>query len=133
MNIIEEILKEFNVKLIEEILKEFKVYDYKKQEFRNSYNYEQNFYNEEWKQIPAFNYEVSNYGRIRNINTKKLKTLKFQAYGMQVVLWKNSVGYTFTLSNLVYIMFNEKLEQGERVKHKDGNIRNNYYKNLIKI
>lgn len=133
MNIIEEIIKEFNVKPIEEILKEFKVYDYEKQEFRNSYNYEGNFYNEEWKQIPKFNYEVSNYGRIRNITTKKLKTLKFQAYGMQVVLYKNSIGYTFTISNLVYRMFNGKLKQGEIVRHKDKNIRNNYYKNLIKI
>lgn len=133
MSDFEKILKAFKVKSIEEILKEFKVYDYKKEKFRKSYNYEENFYNEEWKQIPQFNYEVSNYGRIRNINTKKLKTLKFQCYGMQVVLWKNSKGYTFTLSKLVYIMFIGILKEGERVKHKDKNIRNNYYKNLIKI
>lgn len=41
---------------------------------------------EEWKKIGELNYEISNYGRIRNTKTKKLKKLKFNKYGVQVLL-----------------------------------------------
>ena len=36
----------------------------------------EDFEGEEWKRIGNLNYEVSNYGRIKNLTTKKLKKLR---------------------------------------------------------
>lgn len=112
------------------ILDLFERFDYEKIKIRKTNLYENDFYNEEWKKIRKFNYEISNYGRIRNITTKRIKQQKFQRYGMQVILWDKSYGYTFTVSRLVAIYFIRPLDVNERVFHKDKNIRNNYYLNL---
>ena len=112
------------------ILDFFKKFDYKKIELRKNNLYQNNFYNEEWKQIKNFNYEISNYGRVRNITTGKIKQQKFQRYGMQIILWNKSYGYTFTISRLVAIYFLRPLKPNEKVIHKDKNIRNNHYLNL---
>lgn len=85
---------------------------------------------EEWKQIGKLNYEISNYGRIKNTMTKKIKKLKFNKYGVQVLLWQNSKSYTITISRLVANYFIREVKENERVRHMDGQIRNNYYKNL---
>lgn len=108
----------------------FKVYKAKESISKFDYFNENNFEDEEWKKIGQLNYEISNYGRIKNIQTKKLKQLKFQRYGMQVILWNNSKSHTITISRLVAEMFIKKLERNERVFHKNGDIRDNYYKNL---
>lgn len=108
----------------------FKIYKPKENIFKFDYFNENNFKDEEWKKIGPLNYEISNYGRIKNIQTKKLKQLKFQKYGMQVILWNNSKSYTITISRLVAEMFIKKLEKDERVFHRNGDIRDNYYKNL---
>ena len=108
----------------------FKIYKPKENIFKFDYFNENNFEDEEWKEIGQLNYEISNYGRIKNIQTKKLKQLKFQKYGMQVILWNNSKSYTITISRLVAEMFIKKLEKDERVFHRNGDIRDNYYKNL---
>ena len=115
-------------KLINHILSTFPQYDCLKNNFK--FNYNKTPKNEQWKTIPKFNYECSDYGRIRNITTKKIKQLKVSQYGNQVILWKDSIGYTFTISKLVGSLFIRELKIDERVKHLDGNIRNNYYKNL---
>lgn len=112
------------------ILDLFKEFDCKKVELRKNNLYQNNFYNEEWKQIKNFNYEISNYGRVRNITTGKIKQQKFQRYGMQIILWNKSYGYTFTISRLVAIYFLRPLKPDEKVIHKDKNIRNNHYLNL---
>lgn len=112
------------------ILDLFEKFDYEKIKIRKTNLYENDFHNEKWKKIRKFNYEISNYGRIRNITTKKIKQQKFQRYGMQVILWDKSYGYTFTVSRLVAIYFIRPLDVNERVFHKDKNIRNNYYLNL---
>lgn len=49
---------------------------------------------------------------------------------MQVLLWQNSKSYTVTISRLVANMFIRKVEKDERVTHINGDIRDNYYKNL---
>lgn len=108
----------------------FKEFDCKKVELRKNNLYQNNFYNEKWKQIKNFNYEISNYGRVRNITTEKIKQQKFQRYGMQIILWNKSYGYTFTISRLVAIYFLRPLKPDEKVIHKDKNIRNNHYLNL---
>lgn len=112
------------------ILDFFKKFDCKKIELQKKNLYENDFYNEEWKQIKNFNYEISNYGRVRNITTGKIKQQKFQRYGMQIILWNKSYGYTFTISRLVAIYFLRPLKPDEKVIHKDKNIRNNHYLNL---
>ena len=108
----------------------FKVYKAKERIIKFDYFSDNNFKDEEWKKIGSPNYEISNYGRIKNTQTKKLKQLKFQKYGMQVILWNNSKSYTVTISRLVAEMFIKKLEKSERVFHRNGDIRDNYYKNL---
>lgn len=112
------------------ILDLFEKFNSEKVKIQKTNLYENDFYNEQWKKIRKFNYEISNYGRIRNLTTKKIKQQKFQRYGMQVVLWDKSYGYTFTVSRLVAIYFLRPLKVNERVSHKDKNIRNNYYLNL---
>ena len=112
------------------ILDLFEKFNPEKVKIQKTNLYEGDFYNEQWKQIKNFNYEISNYGRIRNLTTKKIKQQKFQRYGMQVTLWDKSYGYTFTVSRLVAIYFLRPLEVNERVSHKDKNIINNYYLNL---
>lgn len=109
---------------------QFEIYNQKKNTFNFDYFKEGNFDDEEWKRIGKMNYEISNYGRIKNIQTKKLKALKRQRFGMQVILWQSSKSYTITISRLVATMFIRKVEADERVSHINGNIRDNYYKNL---
>ncbi|MFR7544771.1 MAG: NUMOD4 domain-containing protein [Clostridia bacterium] len=109
-------------------ISKFPKYDVIKYNFNFDYNKTPK--NEIWKDIPNFNYECSNYGRIRNITTKKLKQLRISRYGNQVMLWKDSKGYLLTISRLVGSLFIREVNKDERVSHIDGNIRNNYYKNL---
>ena len=108
----------------------FEMYKPEDYTFEFDYFQEANFENEEWKQIGKLNYEISNYGRIKNTQTKKLKALKKQRFGMQVLLWQNRQSYTVTISRMVASMFIRKVGSNERVSHINGNIRDNYYKNL---
>lgn len=129
IKIFNQIVKEFKVDLVEEIHK-FEIYKPEKHVFYFDYFFEDDFEGEEWKRIGKLNYEISNYGRIKNIQTKKLKALKHNKFGMQVLLWQNSRSYTVTISRLVANMFIRKVKDTERVSHINGNIRDNYYKNL---
>lgn len=124
-----EIFNTFNVDLHETII-QFPKYEYAKIDFDRDYIQEEDYEDEEWKQIGVLNYKVSNYGRIKNTNTKKLKKLKYNRFGMQVLLWQNSKSYTITISRLVAEMFIRHVEKNERVFHLNNNIRDNYYKNL---
>lgn len=115
---------------INEVIIQFPIFKYKKDYFDRDYFYEENYEGEEWKQIGDLNYLLSNYGRIKNKTTKKLKQLKYNKFGMQVLLWQNSKSYTITISRLVANLFIRKVDKSERVFHKNNNIRDNYYKNL---
>lgn len=97
--------------LINYALSKFPKYDAIKYNFNFDYNKTPK--NETWKIIPDFNYECSNFGRIRNITTKKLKQLRVSQYGNQVVLWKNSKGYIFTISRLVGNLFIREIKMNE--------------------
>lgn len=131
----EEIIKKTNVEIFREIIDAFMPEKHNFEVF-DSYKYEIKrkkdliIVNEEWKQIEGYNYSVSNYGRIMNNTSKKIKSLRNGIYGYQVNLWNKSQGKMFTLSRLVANYFIRKVEENERVKHKDQDIRNNYYKNL---
>lgn len=130
LKIFNKIIAEFREEQLTTYKYEFKMYKPEENVFEFDYFKEGNFDGEEWKQIGKLNYEVSNYGRIKNIQTKKLKALKRQRFGMQVILWQNSKSYTITISRLVATIFIRKVEADERVSHINGNIRDNYYKNL---
>lgn len=127
--IFKEIIKVFNVN-VHEVIIQFPKYEHKKYDFDKEYMQEEDFEGEEWKKIGNLNYEVSNYGRIKNLTTKKLKKLKHNRFGLQVLLWQNSKSYTITLSRLVAEMFIRHLEKNERAIHINGNSKDNYYKNL---
>ena len=124
-----EILNAFKVNL-HEVIMGFPKYKYKKDDFDKDYMKEEDFEGEEWRKIGNLNYEVSNYGRIKNLTTKKLKKLKHNRFGLQVLLWQNSKSYTITLSRLVAEIFIRHLGENERAIHINGNSRDNYYKNL---
>lgn len=85
---------------------------------------------EEWKKIEGFNYSISNYGIIKNNTTGKIKALRNGMWGYQVNLWNKSKGKMFTISRTVANYFIRPVKENERVKHLDGQTKNNYYKNL---
>lgn len=128
--IFNEIIADFRGEEVTTYKYQFEMYKPEEYIFNFDYFKEGNFEGEEWKQIGKLNYEVSNYGRVKNTKTKKLKALKHQRFGMQIILWQNGKSYTITISRLVATMFIRKVEADERVSHINGNIRDNYYKNL---
>ena len=132
--IFDELVKELKLEIAEDAkeIHRYKFEIYKPEDYIFEFDYfqEEDFEGEEWKQIGVLNYEISNYGRIKNTQTKKIKALKKQRFGMQVLLWQNSKSYTVTISRMVATMFIRKVENNERVSHINGNIRDNYYKNL---
>lgn len=128
--IFNKVIDVFKEELVTDYKYQFEKYKTEENTFNFDYFKEGNFDGEEWKQIGKLNYEVSNYGRIKNTKTKKLKALKHQRFGMQVILWQNSKSYTITISRLVATMFIRKVEADERVFHINGDIRDNYYRNL---
>lgn len=128
-NIIKELLEIFKIDITDTIMK-FPLYNYTDYDFKFDYFKEENYPNEEWKQIEKLNYLVSNYGRIKNKTTKKLKTLRNNRFGYQINLWNNGKAIMVTISRLVAHYFIRPVKDNERVKHIDGRIKNNYYKNL---
>ena len=77
----QEIFKIYKIENISKCIKKFPIYSETKEDFNRNY-IENNYEDEKWKRIGTSNYEVSNYGRIKNIQTNKLKKLKYQVYGM---------------------------------------------------
>lgn len=106
----------------------FKVFDSAKDELKRKKD--MIIINEEWQPLKDFNYSVSNYGRVKNNTTGNFKELRTGKYGYQINLWNKGKGKMFTMSRLVANYFIREVKQNERVRHKDGDIRNNYYKNL---
>lgn len=127
--IFQELIKAFEIDIIQQI-RNFPRYKEAKETFNRDYLQKEDYEGEEWKDIYKLNYQISNYGRIKNKTTKKLKQLKFNRYGMQVILWQNSKSYNITISRLVAEFFIRHVNEDERVSHINKNIRDNYYKNL---
>ncbi len=87
---------------------------------------------EKWININEFpNYLISNYGRVKNINTNQLKTLRLDKDGyLTVSLWKNNKETNCKVHRLVGIYFLEGYFDEAVINHKDENKQNNYYENL---
>lgn len=90
---------------------------------------------EKWKQIPGFEYSLSNYGRTRSDKTKKIKSSRIKNYMRVVDLYKDGKRYTLNVVRMEANLFIRELLPEERIVHIDNNINNNFYKNLkiIKI
>ena len=86
---------------------------------------------EVWKKIEGFdNYEVSNFGSVRNIKKKIIMKQKICHEYMYVGLTKNNKQTRFLVHVLVANAFVPNLCEGDRVRHIDGNKSNNTYSNL---
>lgn len=127
-----EIYKEFEdyyEKTIKEELLKFEIFDEYKWIFKGLKDQimeEQ----EEWKQIPNFEYSISNYGHVRNDKTGKIKNSRYHRWIWQVDIYKDGKRYTIDVTRMEAILFIRKLESTERVTFIDGDMRNKYYKNL---
>lgn len=131
----EEVVEKNNIEIFRELINAFMpekhnfiIYDSIKDEIKRKKD--MIITNEEWQQIKGFNYSVSNYGRVKNNTTDKFKQLRVGKYGYQINLWDKSKSKMFTMSRLVANYFIREVKDNERVRHIDGDIRNNYYKNL---
>ena len=88
-----------------------------------------------WKDIPKYIglYQVSNYGKIKNYKTGKLrKPSRASRYGhLHIVLFKNKIKKYFLVHRLVLEAFVCPCPKGMECRHLDGNPYNNRLDNLI--
>jgi len=87
---------------------------------------------EEFKQIVDFdNYEVSNLGNVRNINTGRILKVSNDTRGYLIVcLYKDKKKKTKRIHRLVAESFIENQENKELIDHIDNDIKNNNVNNL---
>ncbi len=124
--------KEFWRKVLEEFTEKepsFKTFDQFNWDLKGLFN-EVIEEDEVWKNIPNFEYSISNYGRIKNEKTKKLKNPRYHRWILQIDLYKDGKRYTVNLPRLEANIFIRTVMKNEKVIHIDGDSRNNFYKNL---
>ena len=88
---------------------------------------------EEWKPIKDWEkyYEISNFGNVRNIKTRKLLTGDINNCGYhRVCLYHNNKKKKYFRHRLVAEHFLEKVKDKNFVNHIDGNKANNNVNNL---
>jgi len=91
---------------------------------------------EEWRDIIGFdNYQISNTGRVKNINTNKIKSLVTNKRGyVYISLWEDNKMTNIRLHRLVALNFipypKEHYDGKYEVNHKDDNKLNNEVSNL---
>lgn len=96
---------------------------------------------EKWHDITEYRgykfngkYEVSNWGNVRNKETKQpistFESRKNHGYLKTRITDVNQVRRTMYIHQLVAFFFVEGFDQNKEVNHKDGNIRNNSFSNL---
>jgi hypothetical protein len=90
--------------------------------------------NESWKQVVVddieYNYEISNFGNVRNKDKKVLKGNIRDGY-KSATLCNNNQSKSFKIHRLVALMFIENNDSTNNiVNHIDGNKDNNHYTNL---
>ena len=90
---------------------------------------------EEWRGVVGYEdyYEISNKGRLRNTNTKRLRKLFVNKNGYHVCsvsLGSRSIKPCWKIHRLVASAFKENSENKPLVNHVDGNKLNNHVTNL---
>lgn len=86
-----------------------------------------------WKPIKGYEglYEVSNFGNVRNVETKRNRNIKYDRNGYAtIVLSKNKTYKNILIHKIVSDTFMENKENMKYVLHKDGNKLNNKVSNL---
>ena len=88
--------------------------------------------NEIWRDIDDFEglYQVSNLGRVRNLNSGKILKFFTQNNYCRVSLSKNNRTYKFLIHRLVAQAFIPNIDNLPVVNHKDENPLNNSVENL---
>lgn len=130
-DIFKELLKEFGYKPIDfnKEIKKFEIFDDFEWNLKGMKN--QIFeIEEEWKKIPGFEYSISNYARIRNDKNNKIKATRIKNYIKVVDLYKNGKRYMLNVVRMEAHLFIRPVLKGERIKHIDGDSRNNFIDNL---
>lgn len=131
--IFNEIIKAFTgqveIATLKQEIAKFEVFDEFKWMLKGRLNQIREF-EEEWKQIPGFEYSISNYGHIRNDKNGKLKSLRYHRWIIQVDIYKDGKRYTIDVTRMEASLFIRRLEKTERVSFIDGDRRNMFYKNL---
>jgi hypothetical protein len=87
---------------------------------------------EKYKQIIGFeNYEVSDFGNVRNFKTGRILKARISKRGYyQLGLYKNKKFHSVKIHRIVALMFLENKENFTDVDHKDRNRLNNIPSNL---
>lgn len=86
---------------------------------------------EEWMKIKDFNYEISNLGNLRRLNSNKLRKMQVDKDGYNVItIWKNGKSYFKRINRLVAGAFIPNPDNLPIVNHKDENKQNNHVDNL---
>ena len=86
---------------------------------------------EEWKKIDGFDYEISNFGNLRRLNSNKLRKLQIDKDGYNVItIWKDGKSYFKRINRLVAEAFIPNPCNLPVVNHKDENKMNNFVENL---
>jgi hypothetical protein len=85
-----------------------------------------------WKDLLEHNnFQISNFGKIRNKENGKLKPLFIVNEYLTFQIWTNNKGRTFKVHTMVAKYFLESYEKGKDIHHIDGNKLNNNSNNLI--
>ena len=87
---------------------------------------------EEWRKIEGYdNYSISNFGRVRNDKTKKIRKTYINKEGYSTLnLSNNGVLKKFSIHRLVGLAFIPNLENLQQIHHIDKNRSNNNISNL---
>ena len=89
--------------------------------------------NEIWKKIDGWNYDISNYGNVRNHKTKHILFTEVSKVGYRIVkLWDGEAHRrtTYYIHRLVAKTFIENENNYPCINHIDGDKLNNYVGNL---
>lgn len=114
--------------ILKDEIKKFKIFDEFNWYIKGLVN--QVIYDEKWKQIPGFTYSISNWGRVRNDKTKKIKAVRYHRWIIQTDIYKDGKRYTIDVPRMEAVLFIRPVKENERVTYIDGDRRNNWYKNL---
>jgi hypothetical protein len=88
---------------------------------------------EEWRKIDGYdNYSISNFGRVRNDKTKKIRKTYINKEGYSALNLSNNNGVLKKISihRLVGLAFIPNLENLQQIHHIDNNPSNNNVSNL---
>jgi hypothetical protein len=95
------------------------------------------FENEEFKSIDEYQgfYFISNYGKVISFKRKLPGVRRASMISGYLTITLNHFGSTklHYIHELVYTHFVGKIESFQRIRHKDNNPENNFYKNLEKV